>query len=139
VFPLNQSQTRCLVVHVGHFVRVRTFYTTSSRADTARTRRRLLRPALAPAPLRERAGRLARDTVARMGMLLWLRPGQGSADCAEPYPQPQARCASRSVRPLMCVNLYAVIVTVVSGSGRDGPDGSGVNSLTLGPYGSWAG
>jgi len=35
----------------------------SSRADTARTRRRYIRPALAPAPLRERAGRLARDTV----------------------------------------------------------------------------
>src|SRR5918911_2565595 len=34
----------------------------SSRADTARTRRRCIRPALAPAPLRERAGRLARDT-----------------------------------------------------------------------------
>jgi hypothetical protein len=44
------------------FRAVRTFYTSSSRADTARTRRRLLRPALAPAPLRERAGRLARDT-----------------------------------------------------------------------------
>jgi hypothetical protein len=39
----------------------------------------------------------------------------------------------------MCVNLYAVIVTVVSGSGREGLDGSGVNGLTLGPYGSWAG
>jgi hypothetical protein len=48
---------------------VRTFYTSSSRADTARTRRRLLRPALAPAPLRERAGRLARDTG------LWLCRG----------------------------------------------------------------
>jgi hypothetical protein len=43
-------------------VSVMTFCTTSSRADTARTRRRLLRPALAPAPLRERAGRHARDT-----------------------------------------------------------------------------
>jgi hypothetical protein len=41
---------------------VTTFCTSSSRADTARTRRRLLRPALAPASLRERAGRLARDT-----------------------------------------------------------------------------
>jgi hypothetical protein len=94
---------------------------------------------LSPASLRERAGRLARDTVARMWMLLWLRPGQGGVDCAEPSPQPQARCASRSVRPLMCVNLYAVIVTVVSGSGREGLDRSGVNGLTLGPYGSWAG
>ena len=37
------------------------------------------------------------------------------------------------------VNLYAVIVTVVSGSGREGPDGAGVNGLTLGPYGSRAG
>ena len=44
----------------------------SSRADTARTRRRYIRPALAPASLRERAGRLARDTVARMWMLSWL-------------------------------------------------------------------
>jgi hypothetical protein len=70
---------------------VRTFYTSSSRADTARTRRRLLRPALAPAPLRERAGRLARDKVARLGMLWWLRPGQGGADCAEPPPQRPAR------------------------------------------------
>ncbi|SRR5579884_4078347 len=40
---------------------VRTVDATSSRADTARTRRRYLRPALAPAPIRERAGRLARD------------------------------------------------------------------------------
>ena len=105
----------------------------SSRTGTARTRRRCIRLALAPASLRERAGRLARDTVARMWMLLWLRPGQGGADCAEPSPQPQARCASRSVRPLMCVNLYAMIVTVVSESGREKPDGSGVNGLTLGP------
>jgi hypothetical protein len=63
----------------------------SSRADTARARRRLLRPALAPAPLRERAGRLARDTG------LWLcrgcARGAGGAHCAEPPPsvQPAAR------------------------------------------------
>jgi hypothetical protein len=34
---------------------VRTFYTSSSRANTARTHRRLLRPALAPAPRARRA------------------------------------------------------------------------------------
>jgi hypothetical protein len=34
----------------------------SSRTGTARTRRRCIRLALAPASLRERAGRLARDT-----------------------------------------------------------------------------
>jgi hypothetical protein len=62
------------------------FCTVSSRADTARTRRRLLRPALAPAPLRERAGRLARDMVCLGMNAQRLRPGDGGTDCAEPPP-----------------------------------------------------
>ena len=54
--------------------------------------------ALAPAPLRERAGRLARDTVGPAVDVQCLRPGEGGAHCAEPPPQRQARCASRSTR-----------------------------------------
>jgi hypothetical protein len=77
---------------------VRTLCTSSSRADTARTRRRYIRPALAAASLRERAGRLARDTE------LWLccdgvREREARIVRSRP-PQGQARCASRSVRPL---------------------------------------
>jgi len=51
--------------------------------------------ALAPAPLRERAGRLARDTGGRVEISSGCFPGEGGADCAEP-PQRPARCASRS-------------------------------------------
>lgn len=49
--------------------------------------------ALAPASLRERAGRLARDTVGPAMIMQWLHPGEGGADCAEPPPsvQPAAR------------------------------------------------
>ena len=71
---------------------VRTFCTSSSRAERPGRTAAASGYALAPAPLRERAGRLARDTRAR----LWLRPGEGSAHCAESPPKHQARCASRS-------------------------------------------
>jgi hypothetical protein len=111
---------------------VRTFCTASSRADTARTRRRFLRPALAPAPLRERAGRLARDTVGPVWTLQWLSPGEGGAHFAEPPPsvQPAARPdpSGPSVR-----RFWVVVVTVPSWSHSEGPDGSGVNGLTPGP------
>jgi hypothetical protein len=36
-------------------------------------------------------------------------------------------------------HLQAVIVTMTTGSRPEGPDGSGVNGLTLGPYDSSAG
>ena len=83
---------------------VRTFCTSSSRADTARTRRRLLRPALAPAPLRERAGRLARDTVARCGGCRGCVRDREARELCGAVPQRQARCASRSARPLRAVD-----------------------------------
>jgi hypothetical protein len=72
---------------------VMTFCTVSSRADTARTRRRYLRPALAPAPLRERARRLARDKVLLVVDVVVMGPGEGGTDCAEPSPsvKPAAR------------------------------------------------
>jgi hypothetical protein len=70
---------------------VRTFCTSSSRADTARTRRRLLRLCA-----RSRsAPRARRAAGARHGVVVvpWLRPGEGSAHFAEPPP---------SVKPAAC-------------------------------------
>jgi hypothetical protein len=78
-------------------------------------------PPLAPASarprlrLRERAGRLARDTVGPLWISSWLRPGEGGADCAEPSPQRPARSASRSPRPLSQVYRWALIVAVSCG------------------------
>ena len=48
-------------------------------------------------------------------------------------PSVQPAGASRSVRPLCGSMVWAMLVTVASGSCREGPDGSGVNGLTLGP------
>jgi hypothetical protein len=59
--------------------------------------------ALAPAPLRERAGRLARDT----GAWLWVCRGcvrEREVFCGA-APQRQARYASQSVRPADAVAL----------------------------------
>jgi hypothetical protein len=89
---------------------VMTFCTISSRADTARTRRRCIRLCARSASLLERAGRLARDTVDPAMDVERLRPGEGGANCAESPPQRQARCASRSVRPLHWVNHWVAIV-----------------------------
>jgi hypothetical protein len=67
---------------------------------------------LAPAPLRECAGRATRWRPAHSWTLLWL-------------PRREAR---------ICVELPpAMIVTVASGSRPEGPHGSGVNGLTRGP------
>jgi hypothetical protein len=63
----------------------------------------------------------------------WLRPGEAGADCAESPPQRLARCASRSIRPLRGAIAGQWIVTVARGLRLEGPDGSGVNDLTLGP------
>jgi hypothetical protein len=52
---------------------------------------------------------------------VWSRP-----------PSVKPASASRSVRPLP-INHWATLVTVASGSRPEGPDGSGVNGLTLGP------
>jgi hypothetical protein len=64
----------------------------SSRADTARTRRRLLRLALAAASLRERAGRLARDT-GLWSCRGWVREREARIVRSRPPPsvQPAAR------------------------------------------------
>jgi len=48
-----------------------------------------LHPAMRSLPLRERAGRLARDKVGPVEDLQWLRPGEGGAHCAEPPPSVQ--------------------------------------------------
>jgi len=94
---------------------VRTFSTVSSRADTARTRRRLLRPALAAASLRERAGWLARDTVDPLWISSWLRPGEGGADCAEP-PPPASSPLRVPIPPAPAqVDRWALIVAVSCG------------------------
>ncbi len=93
-------------------------------------------PPLAPAYARSRfAPRARRAAGARHGVVvvLWLCPGEGGAHCAEPPPQRQARCASRSLRPLRRTDRLTVIVTVASGSRPEGPEGSGVNGLTPGP------
>ncbi|MCA1603972.1 MAG: hypothetical protein LC775_00455 [Acidobacteria bacterium] len=88
--------------------------------------------ALAPASLRERAGRLARDKLTRSWTLQWLRPGKGGAHCAEPPPQRQAPSPLRvPIHPAPPrIDCWAVIVTVASGSRPEGPGGSGVNGLT---------
>ncbi len=60
-------------------------------------------PPLAPASARYRsAPRARRAAGARHEVVIvpWLPPGQGGAHCAEPPPQRQARCASRSGQPL---------------------------------------
>ena len=93
----------------------------------------LLRPALAPALLRERAGRLARDTAARMWTLAWLRPGQEGANCAEPPPSVKPADASRSRQPLRRNCCFAVSMPLRAGRLRRGLAGSGVHGLTLGP------
>jgi hypothetical protein len=109
---------------------VRTLCTSSSRADTARTRRRYIRPALAAASLRERAGRLARDTE------LWL--------CCDGVREREARIVrSRPprVKPAARPDPSGPSAHRSLSSGRhhgmqarpEGPDGSGVNGLTLGP------
>jgi len=114
------------------FRSVMTFCTVSSRADTARTRRRLFRPALAPASLRERAGRLARDTVARMCGCCVVASGtgrRGLCGAAPPASSPLTRpdpCGPSARR------LWAVIFTV-AGDHVEGPHGSGVNGWTPGP------
>jgi hypothetical protein len=79
---------------------------------------------------RRAAGARHEDPVEDMP---WLRPGEGGADCAEPPPQRQARYRV-PIRPAPPhIDRWAVIVTVVSGSRREGLDGSGVNGLTPGP------
>jgi hypothetical protein len=109
---------------------LRTFCTSSSRADTARTRRRLLRLALAPAPLRERAGRLARDTGCgrccgcvreREARIVRSRPPASSPLRVPIPPAPPPRS------PLGCNHRGARWVE------SEGPAESEVNGLTLGP------
>jgi len=105
----NSSELWALTVDTqigrnSYFGRVRTFYTTSSRADTARTRRRLLRPALAPAPLRERAGRLARDTVTRMIDVVVVASGTARRALCGAAP-PASSPLRVPIRPALCASL----------------------------------
>jgi hypothetical protein len=114
----------------------RQFHLTATTADS----RPLLPPPLAPACARYRfASRARRAASARHGVvvLLWLRPGEGGAHCAEPPSQRQARCASRSVRP-PGDDCWIVNVTVTSGSrlkgaGRIGSKRLGPGALTTRP------
>lgn len=131
------------VSHIGGFRRcssvrsMRTFCRVSSRADTARTRRRLLRLALAPAPRARRAAgaRHGRPDMKPAG----VTPGKGRRALCGAAPQRRARCASRSDRSLRASTVWAVTITVGSGSRPEGPGGSGVNGLTPGPHDSSAG
>jgi hypothetical protein len=92
------------------FPALSTFCTSSSRADTARMRRRLLRSALAPSARRAARARHEGPVVT----LQWFAPGDGGANCAEPppgssplaRPDPSGPSANRSV---------TVIVTVAGG------------------------
>jgi hypothetical protein len=112
---------------------VRTFCTVLSRADTARTRRRLLR-LCARCRFAPRARRAARARHGGPDVLLsWLRPEEGGAHYAEPPPQRPARyrVPIRAAPPQH--DRWAVIATVASGSRPEGPHGSGVNGWTPGP------
>jgi hypothetical protein len=73
----------------------------SSRADTARTRRRCIRPALASAPRARRAAGARREGP--NADLSWLRSGVNGADCSEPLPSVKPANASRSARPLSVI------------------------------------
>jgi hypothetical protein len=91
----------------------------SSRADRARTRRRYIRLALAPAPLRERAGRLARDTGDWSWTLEWLRlEREARIMRSRPPASSPLRVPIRPAPPRMTV--CAVVVTVTRGHVRRG-------------------
>lgn len=113
------------------FLSGRTFCTSSSQADTARTRRRYV-PALrslprcsASAPGGWRATRglwLCRGCVRkREARIVRSRPPASSPLRVPIRPAPPS------------VHRWALLITVASGSRPEGPDGSGVNGLTLGP------
>lgn len=110
---------------------VRTFCTSSSRADTGPDAPPL-HPAMRSLPLRERAGRLARDTTTR------LQPTRGHLREKEARIVRSCPPASSPLRVLIPLappgdHRLVAIMPVTSGSGTEGPAGSGVNGLTPGP------
>jgi hypothetical protein len=115
------------------FRAVRTFFTSSSRADTVRTRRRCIRLCARSrsAPRARRAAGARHEDPASTHQ--WSPPGQGGA--------PLCGAASPASSPLRVLlppapprnDRRAVIMPVARGSGTEGPAGSGVNGLTPGP------
>lgn len=113
---------------------MRTFYTSSSRAcwpGRAAAASGLCarsRSASASAPGGSRVTRWPGLT------LRWSPsdPGGGCAQCPEPPPRRQARCASRSARPLRAPPVRHGSLRWGRGSPSEGPGGSRVNGLTPG-------